>query len=131
MIAEPARRAGAKGKLMFPSIDTLDDIIDAILPLDRAHMVGAVEDARRRAGARAEVLVLSKKEARQAWDEAERLGRLLYFIKFGKPAPNATAHEVNVYEQFIAKRQAQLGGPAAAATKRRLGKPRLRVRTAL
>jgi ADP-dependent phosphofructokinase/glucokinase len=116
---------------MFPSIDTLHDIIDAILPLDRARMVGAVEDARRRAGARAEVLLLSKKEARQAWDEVERLGRLLYFIKFGKPAPNATAHEVSLYEQFVAKRQERLGGPAAAATKRRLAKPRLRIRTAL
>ena len=116
---------------MLASIDTLDDIIDTILPLDRARMVGAVEDARRRAGARAEVLVLSKKEARQAWDEVERLGRLLYFIKFGKLAPNATAHEVTLYQQFVAKRQARLAGPAAAATKQRLGKPRLRVRTAL
>jgi hypothetical protein len=116
---------------MFASMDTFDDIIDAILPLDRARMVAAVENARRRAGARAEVLVLSKKEARQAWDEVERLGRLLYFVKFGKPAPNATAHEVSLYEQFVAERQARLGGPAAAATKRRLGKPRLRARTAL
>ena len=113
---------------MLASIDTLDDIIDTILPLDRARMVTAVEDARRRAGARAEVLLMSKKEARQAWDEVERLGRLLYFIKFGKPAPNATAHEVSLYEQFVAERQAQLGGAAAAATKRRLGKPRLRAR---
>lgn len=113
---------------MLAAIDTLDDIIDTILPLDRARMVAAVEDARRRAGARAEVLLLSKKEARQAWDEVERLGRLLYFIKFGKPAPNATAHEVSLYEQFVAERQARLGGPAAAAAKRRLGKPRLRAR---
>jgi hypothetical protein len=113
---------------MLASIDTLDDIIDTILPLDRARVVAAVEDARRRAGARAEVLVLSKKEARQAWDEVERLGRLLYFIKFGKPAPNATAHEVNLYEQLVAERQARLGGPVAVATKRRLGKPRLRAR---
>ena len=116
---------------MFAPIDTLDDIIDTILPLDRAHMVGAVEDARRRAGARAEVLVLSKKEARQAWDESERLGRLLYFIKFGRPAPNATAHEVSLYEQFIAKRQARLDGSPAAATKRRFGKSRRPARTAL
>src|SRR5690348_13222241 len=113
---------------MFASTDTLDDIIDVILPLDRARMVMTVEDARRRAGARAEVLVLSKKEARQAWDEVERLGRLLYFIKFGKPAPNATAHEVSLYEQFVATRQARLGGPAAAATKRRPAKSRLRAR---
>lgn len=131
MIARWARRAGLKGKPMFVPIDTLDDIIDAILPLDRARMAAAVEDARRRAGARAEVLVLSKKEARQAWDEVERLGRLLYFIKFGKPAPNATAQEVSLYEQFVAKRQARLGGPVAAATKPRAGKSRLRIRIAL
>ena len=111
---------------MFASTDTLDDIIDTILPLDRARMVGAVEAARRRAGARAEVLALSKKEARQAWDEVERLGRLLYFVKFGKPAPNATAHEVTLYQQFVTKRQARLGGAATTATKRRLGKSRLR-----
>jgi ADP-dependent phosphofructokinase/glucokinase len=113
---------------MFTSIDTVDDIIDTILPLDRARMVAAVEDARRRAGARAEVLQLSKKEARQAWDEVERLGRLLYFIKFGKPAPNATAQEVSLYEQFVAERQARLGGPAAVQAKRRAGKTRLRAR---
>ena len=116
---------------MFAAIDTLDDIIDTILPLDRARMVVAVEDARRRAGARAEVLVVSTKEARQAWDEAERLGRLLYFIKFGKPAPNATAHEVSLYEQFVPARQARLVGAAAAAPTKRLRKSRLRARTAL
>jgi len=119
VIAEVARRAGLKGKPMFASIDTFDDTIDAILPLDRARMVAAVEDARRRAGARAEVLVLSKKEARQAWDEVERLGRLLYFIKFGKPAANATAHEVSLYEQLVAERQARLAG--AAKTRRPRG----------
>jgi hypothetical protein len=128
LIVGRARCVGLKGNPMLASIDTLDDIIDTILPLDRARVVAAVEDARRRAGARAEVLVLSKKEARQAWDEVERLGRLLYFIKFGKPAPNATAHEVNLYEQLVAERQARLGGPVAVATKRRLGKPRLRAR---
>ena len=115
---------------MFAAIETLDDIIDVILPLDHTRMVAAVEDARRRAGARAEVLVLSKKAARQAWDEVERLGRLLYFIKFGKPAPNATAQEVSLYEHLVAERQARLGG-SAAATKRRPAKPRLRIRTAL
>ena len=110
---------------MLEDVDTLDDLIEAILPLDRARMIAAVEGARRRAGARAEVLVLSKKEARQAWDEVERLGRLLYFVKFGKPAPNATAHEVSLYEQFIAARQARDGATAAVAW-RRLGKTRMR-----
>ena len=115
---------------MFASTDTLDDTLDTILPLDRPRMVGAVEEARRRAGARAEALALSKKEARQAWDEVERLGRLLYFVKFGKAAPNATAHEISLYQQFVAKREARLAGSVAAATKRR-AKPRLRIRTAL
>lgn len=111
---------------MLDYVDTLDDLIEAILPLDRARMITAVEGARRRAGARADVLVLSKKEARQAWDEVERLGRLLFFIKFGRSAPNATAHELSLYEQFMAARQGRPGGPGAAHLKRRLAKPRLR-----
>ncbi|HKW52814.1 MAG TPA: hypothetical protein VJO12_03920, partial [Stellaceae bacterium] len=98
---------------MFDYVDNLDDVIEAIVPLDWARMIAAVEGARRRAGARAEILVLSKKETRQAWDEVERLGRLLYFVKFGKAAPNATAREVSLYEQFVADREARLA-PAAA-----------------
>jgi hypothetical protein len=109
------------------NLDNLDDVIEAILPLDRARMIATVEDARRRAGARAEILVLSKKEVRQAWDEVERLGRLLFFIKFGRSAPNATAHELNLYQQFVAARQARDGAAAAAAWPR-LGKTRPRAR---
>jgi hypothetical protein len=111
---------------MLDYIDNLDDVIEAILPLDRPRMVAVVESARRRAGARAEILVLSKKEARQAWDEVERLGRLLYFIKFGKSAPNATGHELSLYQQFVAARQMRDGLPGAAAPRRRLGKTRMR-----
>jgi hypothetical protein len=110
---------------MLDCIDTFDDLIEAILPLDRTHMITAVEGARRRAGARAEVLVLSKKEARQAWDEVERLGRLLFFVKFGRSAPNATTHELSLYEQFMAARQTRLSAPTHAA-RRRHGKPSLR-----
>ena len=111
---------------MLDHIDNLDDVIEALLPLDRPRMVAVVESARRRAGARAEILVLSKKEARQAWDEVERLGRLLYFIKFGKSAPNATGHELNLYQQFVAARQMRDGLPGGAAPRRRLGKTRTR-----
>ncbi len=107
---------------MLDHVDNLDDLMEAILPLDRARMIAAVEGARRRAGARAEILVLSKKEARQAWDEVERLGRLLFFVKFGKSAPNATARELSLYQQFVERH----GGLAAAGTKRRLGKTRTR-----
>ncbi len=107
---------------MLDPVDNLDDLMEAILPLDRARMIAAVEGARRRAGARAEILVLSKKEARQAWDEVERLGRLLFFVKFGKSAPNATARELSLYQQFVERH----GGLAAAGTKRRLGKTRTR-----
>jgi hypothetical protein len=111
---------------MLDYLDNLDNLMAAILPLDRARMIAAVERARRRAGARAEILVLSKKEARQAWDEVERLGRLLFFVKFGKSAPNATGHELSLYQQFVAERQARHGAPAAACAKRRLGKLRSR-----
>ena len=108
---------------MFDRSDNLDDLIEAIMPLDRARMVAAVEDARRRAGARAEILLLSKKEARLAWDEVERLGRLLFFIKFGRSAPNATAGELSLYRELVAARQ---GVPPASGTKRRLGRSRMR-----
>jgi hypothetical protein len=111
---------------MRNSVDTLHDVLAAILPLDRSRTIAAVEGARRRAGARAQVLGLSKKEARLAWDEAERLGRLLYFIRFGKSAPNATAHEVGLYEYFVAARQARLTAAAATAAKRGLAKARPR-----
>lgn len=111
---------------MLDYVDNLDDLIEAILPLDRARMIAAVEGARRRAGARAEILVLSKKEARQAWDEVERVGRLLFFLKFGKSAPNATGHELSLYQQFAAERQARHGAPVSACMKRRLGKSRTR-----
>jgi len=103
--------------------DNLDDLIEAIVPLDRARMIAAVEGARRRAGARAEILVLSKKEARHAWDEVERVGRLLFFVKFGKSAPNATGRELSLYQQFVAERQARQRAAAAGHAKRRLGKP--------
>jgi hypothetical protein len=110
---------------MLDYLDNLDDVVEVILPLDRARMVAIVEGARRRAGARAEILVLSKKEVRQAWDEVERLGRLLFFIKFGRSAPNATAYELNLYQQFIAARQTRAGA-APTTARRRLGKTRTR-----
>src|SRR5579863_1117293 len=107
---------------MLDQLDNLDHLIAAILPLDRPRMIATVAEARRRAGARADRLVLSKKEARQAWNEVERLGRLLFFLKFGRSAPNASPHEVSLYQEFMAVRR---GVPAAGA--RRFGRGRARL----
>jgi hypothetical protein len=106
---------------MLDHLDNFNHLMEAILPLDRPRMVAAVEDARRRAGARAELLVHSKKEARLAWDELERLGRLLFFLKFGRSAPNATARELSLYQEFVAARQ---GLPTAGVRRFRRGRTR-------
>lgn len=97
----------------------LDNLFGPILPLDRGRMIAEIEQARRRAGASAERLQLSKKQTNEAWDEAERLGRLLFFLKFAKCPPNATGGEIKLYDHVAAALQAKQWQPIRSARARR------------
>ncbi len=97
----------------------LDDVFGLILPLDRDRMIAEIERARRRAAARAEGLQLSQKQTNDAWDEVEQLGRLLFFLKFAKCPPNATAGEMALYGQIAAALQARRWQPVRSGHGRR------------
>ncbi|HEX7969304.1 MAG TPA: hypothetical protein VF502_13880 [Stellaceae bacterium] len=97
----------------------LDSLFGPILPLDRGRMITEVERARRRAGATAEGLQLSKKQTNEAWDEVERFGRLLFFLKFAKRPPNATGGEIKLYDHVAAALQAKQWLPIRSARARR------------
>lgn len=97
----------------------LDTLFGAILPLDRGRMIVAVERARRRAEGAAEGLQASRKQTNEAWEEVERLGRLLFFLKFTKYPPNASGGEIKLYDHIAAALQAKQWQPLRGARARR------------
>ncbi len=97
----------------------LDDVFGAIMPLERNRMVAEIERARRRAAAMAEGLQFSRKQTHEAWGEVEQLGRLLFFLRFAKCPPNATAGEMKLYGHIAAALQARRWQPVRARRARR------------
>ncbi len=97
----------------------LDDVFGAIMPLERDQMVAEIERVRRRAAAMAEGLQLSRKQTNEAWDEVEQLGRLLFFLRFAKCPPNATAGEIRLNGHIAAVLEARRWQPVRIRRARR------------